>query len=51
MINFIKRLLNSKKKKNPYMLIWYRKGWSENKIARNNKKYWQWEIDHNGFRP
>ena len=39
------------RKPNPYMLLWYKQGWSENKIARNNQKYWQWEIDHNGFRP
>jgi len=67
MIKFIKRLLNgrkkqcniqnvvcsasSEKKQNPYMLLWYKQGWSEKRIAMNNTKYWQWEIDHNGFDP
>jgi hypothetical protein len=42
---------SSEKKQNPYMLLWYKQGWSEKRIAINNSKYWQWEIEHNGFRP
>lgn len=67
MIKFIKRLLkgkkkqcniqnvvcsaSSKKKPNPYKLIWHKKGWSKTRIEKNNAKYWQFEIDHNGFDP
>lgn len=39
------------KKRNPYNLIWYKKGWSDKKISENNKKYWDFEIKHNGFKP
>lgn len=61
MIKFIKNLFRNRKKQyncnassenkqnNPYMLLWYKQGWSENLIAANNTRYWQWEIDHNGF--
>ena len=42
---------SSEKKQNPHMLLWYKQGWSEKRIAINNDKYWQWEIDHNGFDP
>jgi len=41
----------TERKPNPYMLLWYKQGWSEKRIAINNSKYWKWEIDHNGFRP
>jgi hypothetical protein len=33
--------------KNPYTLIWYRQGWSEHRIKKNNAKYWKWEVKHN----
>ena len=46
-----KTRVTSEKKKNPYMLLWYQKGWSKKRIAKNNYKYWQWEIENNGFRP
>lgn len=39
----------SKKLDNPYKLIWYRQGWSENKIAKNNLKYWEFEVKYNGL--
>lgn len=32
---------------NPYTLVCYRRGWSKNRIAKNNDRYWQWEIEHN----
>lgn len=38
-------------KKNPYTLLWYKQGWSQNKIKMNNANYWNWEIVHNGFIP
>lgn len=36
--------------RNPYQLVWYRSDWSESKTEKNNAKYWEWEIMHNGFR-
>lgn len=36
---------------NPYTLVYYKDGWSANRIAKNNAKYWQWEIKHNSFKP
>lgn len=36
--------------KNPYTLVWYRAGWSKAKTQKNNLKYWEWEILHNGFK-
>lgn len=39
------------KKENPYKLIWYQVGWSKLKIEKNNTKYWEWEMIHNGFIP
>lgn len=50
-LNLIKPLKTSSKKQNPYTLLWYRKGWSENKVKKNNSKYWEWEMIHNGFKP
>lgn len=38
------------KKPNPYVLIWYRQGWSKTRIEKNNAKYWEFEIEHNGLR-
>jgi len=38
------------KKKNPFQLIWYKAEWSEARTAKNNQKFWEWEIKHNGFR-
>jgi len=37
-------------KANPYILFWYRAGWSKTKTEKNNAKYWEWEIMHNGFK-
>lgn len=39
------------RKTNPYQLIWYKQGWSQTKVRKNNDKYWKFEIEHNGFRP
>ena len=36
--------------RNPYQLVWYKRGWSTNKVKKNNSKYWKWEIAHNGFK-
>ena len=43
--------LKEVKEKNPYELVWYREGWSEKKIKKNNTKYWEWEIKYNNFVP
>lgn len=37
-------------KKNPHTLVWYRHDWSEEKTAKNNRKFWAWEIKRNGLR-
>jgi hypothetical protein len=37
-------------KVNPYTLVWYRADWSKTKTEKNNAKYWEWEIMHNGFK-
>ncbi len=50
-LGLIKPSKTSLKKQNPYILIWYRKGWSENKVKKNNSKYWEWEMIHSGFKP
>lgn len=42
---------SSEKKQNPYELIWYMQGWSKTRVKKNNTKYWQWEINYNGFNP
>ena len=52
----IKKLFHKKKEeepvnKNPYILLWYKHNWSHRKVEINNSKYWQWEIDNNGFKP
>lgn len=31
---------------NPYQLIWYKQGWSDKRIAKNNDKFWDWEAKH-----
>jgi len=41
---------NPPRKANPYELIWYKQGWSENKVARNNWKFYEFEIKHNGLK-
>ncbi len=41
---------SASRKSNPYQLVWYKQGWSENRVKKNNSKYWEWEIVHNGFR-
>lgn len=38
------------RKTNPYKLYWYKSGWSKTKTAKNNEKYWRWEIENNGFK-
>ena len=41
---------SASRKSNPYQLIWYKQGWSEDRVRKNNSKYWEWEIVHNGFK-
>ena len=41
---------SASRKPNPYQLVWYKQGWSENRVRKNNSKYWEWEIVHNGLR-
>lgn len=41
---------SASRKPNPYQLVYWRSDWSESKTSRNNAKYWEWEIKHNGFR-
>ncbi len=41
---------SASRKPNPYQLVWYKQGWSENRVRKNNSKYWEWEIVHNGFK-
>ena len=43
-------LKSKQRKPNPYQLIWYKQGWSTNRVKKNNSKYWEWEIVHNGFK-
>ena len=43
--------LKEVKSNNPYQLIWYKEGWSEKKIRKNNTKFWEWEIKKNNFVP
>jgi hypothetical protein len=40
-----------KRPENPYELIWYRQGWSDKRVAKNNTKYWEWEMKYNNFQP
>ena len=39
------------KKTNPYNLEYYRFDWSQSKIDKNNKNYWDWLIKYEGFIP
>lgn len=32
--------------KNPYKLIWYSSKLSKKKIAKNNAKFWNWELQY-----
>ena len=41
---------SASRKPNPYQLIWYKQGWSKTRTEKNNAKYWQFEIEHNGLR-
>jgi len=41
---------SASRKPNPYQLVWYRRGWSKTRTEKNNAKYWQFEIEHNGLR-
>jgi hypothetical protein len=41
---------SASRKPNPYQLVCYKQGWSENRVRKNNSKYWEWEIVHNGLR-
>lgn len=41
---------NPPRKTNPYELIWYKQGWSKSRIARNNSKYWEFEVKYNGLK-
>jgi len=49
-ISGVVRSASTDKKPNPYKLIWYRQGWSKTRIEKNNAKYWEFEIEHNGLR-
>lgn len=41
---------SASRKPNPYEIIWYKAGWSKTRTEKNNAKYWQFEIEHNGLR-
>ena len=41
---------SASRKPNPYQLTWYKQGWSKTRTKKNNAKYWQFEIEHNGLR-
>jgi hypothetical protein len=41
---------SASRKPNPYQLVYWRSDWSESKTRRNNAKYWEFEIEHNGLR-
>ena len=41
---------SASRKPNPYQLVYWRSDWSESKTRRNNTKYWEFEIEHNGLR-
>ena len=41
---------SASRKSNPYQLVYWRSDWSESKTRRNNAKYWEFEIEHNGLR-
>ena len=41
---------SASRKLNPYQLVYWRSDWSESKTRRNNTKYWEFEIQHNGLR-
>lgn len=43
--------MSKEEKKNPFTLIFYKEGWSQNRVNLNNKKYWDWERKYNGFVP
>ena len=36
-------------KKNPFSLIWWKKGMSDTQIKRNNILFWKWENKYNNF--
>lgn len=42
--------MNKENKKNPYKLLWFVAGWSQSKINKNNRKFWEWEKKHNNFK-
>ena len=35
---------NASRNPNPYHLIWYKQGWSEKRVRKNNSAYWEWEM-------
>jgi hypothetical protein len=41
---------SASRKPNPYQLVYWRSDWTESKTRRNNTKYWEFEIEHNGLR-
>ena len=41
---------SASRKPNPYQLVWYKQGWSKTRTEKNNAKYWEFEIEHNGLR-
>lgn len=38
------------RKPNPYTLVYWRSNWSKNKTLRNNTRYWEFEVKHNGLK-
>ncbi len=36
----------TEQEKNPYTLVWYRRGWSRKRTEINNAKFWEWEHKH-----
>lgn len=41
---------SASRKPNPYQLVYYKQGWSKTRTEKNNSKFWQFEIEHNGLR-
>ncbi len=44
------QLTDKPKLENPYQLVWYNVNWSETKTAKNNAKYWKWEVENNNLK-
>lgn len=48
--NSAKQLASKRLNANPYELLLYKQGWSQSKIAKNNAKFWEWELTNNKFK-